>query len=337
MKNCSCIFEFFHITGGEFGILCGIDDKIHFAKSRAGVSWVQRTGNLQRGIPAPGCFGHLDDLMGKECLCEEFRFDGLLRFHHLDSDGFFDFRVASDEVGRVDGITIVDGQLYWGRVGGELIALGKDGVEEVVGVPDVRGARLVGMVDDGSALLIHPQSERLCLHSIEEHRTQPLPKIPTSLLDPECWPNSGWVKVLKCGRFLALHPNGEGLWLLEQTLNGEFMVHGPFGTKVSRSNFPGWIKEAAYDSVLNRIYMVGAKARIPDISWHKPRYVQWVGWIDLDGDTPKEYMPEDLDNSKGFGREQPVGFLLPHAPLVMCASGNLYDFEGKFVSRLLVE
>lgn len=335
MKKCSCVYEFFSIAGNEFGILCRIGEKIHFAKSCGGLSWVQRSSKLQNGIPTTACIAYIDSLIGKECLCQEFRFDGFLRFHTLDADGFFDLRVASYEVGRVDGISVVEGRLYWGTVGGEIVALSKDGVQEVVGAPEVQGARMVAMVNRSLALLIHPQSGRLCLYFTEENRTQVLPKIPIAREVAGSWVNSGKVRVIKCGRFLSVHADGRGLWLLESTPEGEFKTHGLFGTKVSRSNHPGWIKVAAYDGVLNRIYMVGAKARIPDITWHKPKYVQWVGWIDLNGEVPTEYMPEDVDNSKGFGREQPVGFLLPHAPLVMCATGNLYDFDGKLVSSNL--
>lgn len=335
MKNCSCVYQLFPITGGELGILCRIDERIHFAKCLAGRKWVQRSGNTEHKLPAAGCVGHLDDLNGRECLCEEIRFKGLLRIHDIDGGVFHDLRVASDEVGSVDGISIVDGRLYWGTVHGEVVSLDKNGVQQTIGMPESGGLRLVGMVDAGVALLIHPPSAKLFLHSIEGHRTHALPNIPIRVEDAYSWPNSGSVKIYRCGRFLALQPNGNAVWLLEASVGGEFKFHGPFGTKATRSAYPGWVKVAAYDSASNRIYMVSAKARIPDVSWHKPKHVQWVGWVDLDGPQPTEYMPEDFDNSKGFGRERPQGFLLPQAPLVLCASGKLYDFEGKLVSLSL--
>lgn len=335
MKTCSCVYQLFPLAGGEFGILCRIDERIHFAKSHAGRKWVQRSGNIEYSLPATGCVGHLENLSGREYLCEEFRFDGILRFHDLDGGPFLDLRVATDEVGRVDGISSVEGHMYWGTVGGEIVSLNENGVPHTISVPEPSGLRLVGMVDGGMALLIHPPSARLCLHFMEEQRTEALPSLPISAEDTSCWPNSGWVKIHKCGRFLAIQPNGRGLWLLECSPMGKFKFHGPFGTNVSRSNFPGWVKAAAYDNVSNRLYMVGAKARIPDVSWHKPKNVHWVAWVDLNGPEPIEYMPEDEDNSKGFGRERPQGFLLPHAPLVMGATGRLYDFNGRLVTPSL--
>lgn len=330
------IYSVFNRSGNGIDVVCGTDGMTHVVRLTSGGEWNHVTKNLKEGLKTHSFFTRITSACGNEYLCEYIRAKRIVRFHSTINAEYIERPLGNDIFKQVFGLCCLNENIFWTNEAGLLLRANADEGNTIFYNFQDSNISLVNLLTAELCLILDKSASKLLFYNI---RSGGITEFPYHLpADIDDYVFQGFVHSYLCGKYIAIHFLGYGIFLMRSEKDDVVQVLGPFGVFTDANETRAYVSRLAYDPRVNKIfYVCEIDVKVRFQSWEKYRRIKCINTIDLRPDNPLDinlFTNDMINHNQAFYKVRTVGLLVPYSDLVMNGDSRLYTFQGEFAAKL---